>query len=57
MPKKTITRTKQYLRGSAICLRLRSCKDFTIIREEEKYNTRCGYNIFSIYETRQPTPH
>ena len=33
MSKKTITRTRQYLRGSAICLRPRSCKDFTIIRE------------------------
>ena len=29
-PNKTITRTKQYLRGSAICLCLRSCRDFTI---------------------------
>ena len=32
--RKTITRTKQYLRGSAICLRPQSCKDITIIREE-----------------------
>ena len=31
--RKIITRTKQYLRGSAICLRPRSCRDFTIIRE------------------------
>ena len=29
-PKKTITRTRQYLRGSAICLRPQSCRDFTI---------------------------
>ena len=32
-PKKIITRTRQYLRGSAICLRSQSCRDFTIIRE------------------------
>ena len=34
MSKKTITRTRQYLRGSAICLCPKSCKDFTIIREK-----------------------
>ena len=34
MPKKTITRTRKYLRGSAICLCPRSCRDFTIIREK-----------------------
>ena len=28
--KKTITRTRQYLCGSAICLHPRSCRDFTI---------------------------
>ena len=33
MSKKTITRTRQYLRGSAICLRPWSCRGFTIIRE------------------------
>ena len=31
-----ITRTRQYLRGLAICLRLRSCKDFTIIKKKYK---------------------
>ena len=39
---KTITRTRQYLRGSAICLCLRSCKDFTIIKEKYK----CGNIVF-----------
>ena len=29
--RKTITRIRQYLRGSAICLRLWSCRDFTMI--------------------------
>ena len=29
-PKKTITRTRQHLRGSTICLRPRSCRDFII---------------------------
>ena len=28
--------TRQYLRGSAICLRPRSCRDFTIIKEKYK---------------------
>ena len=31
---KLITCTRQYLRGLAICLRPRSCRDFTIIREK-----------------------
>ena len=35
MPKKKITRTRQYLRGSEICIPPRSCRDFTIIREKE----------------------
>ena len=48
--KKTITRTRQYLRGSVICLHLQSCRDFIIIKEE--YNM-CNYNIFSLYKTRQ----
>ena len=34
--KKTITCTKQYLRGLAICLYPRSCRNFTIIREKYK---------------------
>ena len=32
--KRTIIRTRQYLRSSVICLRPRSCKDFTIIKEK-----------------------
>ena len=36
MPKKTITCTRQYLRGLAICLYTWSCRDFTIIREKYK---------------------
>ena len=34
--RKTITRTRKYLHGSAICLRPRSCRDFIIIKEEYK---------------------
>ena len=45
--RKTITRTRQYLRGSAICLRLWSCRDITIIREE--YKVQLVTTIFSIY--------
>ena len=33
---KIITRTRQYLCDSAICLRPQSCRDFTIIRERYK---------------------
>ena len=32
--KKKITHTRQYLRGSAICIHPWSCRDFTIIREK-----------------------
>ena len=46
--RKTITHTRQYLRGSAIYLRPRSCKDLTIIREEYRVQPG-GYNILSIY--------
>ena len=40
---KKIIRTRQYLHGSAICLRSRSCRNFTIIREK---NTKCGSIVF-----------
>ena len=40
---KIITRTKQYLCGSVICLHPRSCKDFTIIKEK---STKCGSTVF-----------
>ena len=54
MPKKTITRTRQYLRGSAICLRSRSCRDFTIIREKYKVLLQCFSLSLSLsQETRQ----
>ena len=39
--KKTITRTRRYLCGSTICLRPRSCRDFTIIKE--KYKVRLQF--------------
>ena len=39
--RKTITRTRQYLRGSTICLCPRSCKDFTIIGEKYKVRLQC----------------
>ena len=43
--RKTITHTRQYLCGSTICLRPRSCRDFTIIREE--YKVRLQYFLLS----------
>ena len=46
--RKTITRTRQYLCGSAICLRPWSCRDFTIIRKE--YKVRLQY-FLSIKNT------
>ena len=54
-PKKIIiTFIKQYLRGSAICLCPRSCRDFIIIREK---NTKCDSIIFFLSQkttTRNP---
>ena len=44
--RKTITRTKQYLRGSAICLHPRNCRDITIIKEE--YRVLISATIFSL---------
>ena len=40
--RKTITRTRQYLYGSAFYLHSWSCKDFTIIKEKYK----CGNIVF-----------
>ena len=47
---KIITRTRQYLRNLAICLRPQSCKDFTIIMEKYKVQQ---YS-FSHSKKRQP---
>ena len=44
MPKKKKSHTRQYLHDSAICLRPRSYRDFTILRE--KYRVR-HYNFSS----------
>ena len=43
--RKTVTCTRQYLRDSAICLRPRSYRDFTIIREKEIQDV---VSIFSL---------
>ena len=53
--KKTITRTRQYLRGSAIFLRPRSCRDFTIIREE--YIVQDAATIFPLSLKHGNTTH
>ena len=53
--RKTITRTRQYLRGSAICLRPQSCRDFTIIKEN--YNVRLQCFFFSKTTRRQNSNH
>ena len=53
--RKTITRTRQYLRGSAICLRPQSCRDFTIIKEN--YNVRLQCFSFSKTTKRQNPNH
>ena len=53
--KKTITHTRQYLRGLAICLRPRSYKDFTIIREE--YRIQDAATIFSLTLKHGNTTH
>ena len=49
--RKTITRTRQYLRGSAIFLRPRSCKDFTIIREE--YKVKVAPTVFLLTQKKK----
>ena len=53
--KKTITRTRQYLRGSVICLCPRSCKDFPIIKEN--YNMWLQCFSLSKTTTRQNPNH
>ena len=53
--RKTITRTRQYLRGSAICLRPQSCRDFTVIKEN--YNVWLQCFSFSKTTTRQNPNH
>ena len=52
--RKTITCTRQYLRGSAIFLRPQSCRDFTIIKEN--YNVRLQCFSFSK-RTRWQNPN
>ena len=49
--RKTITRTRQYLRDSTICLRPRSCRDFTIIREKYK----CSSTMFQSLKNNNKT--
>ena len=49
--KKTITRTRKYLRGSVICLRTQGCRDFTIIRE----NYKMRLQFFSLSRTTTTT--
>ena len=53
-PKKTITRTRQYLRGSAICLHPRSYRDFTIIRGKRKYKVQKATPVFLLILKTQP---
>ena len=52
---KKITRTRQYLRNSAICLRPQSYRDFTIIKEN--YNVRLQCIFFSKTTRRQNPNH
>ena len=53
--RKTITRTRQYLRGSAIFLHPQSCRDFTIIKEN--YNVWLQCFSFSKTTRRQNPNH
>ena len=50
-----ITRIRQYSRGSAICLRPRSCRNITIIREE--YRVQLAATIFSLLYKNTVDPH
>ena len=55
MPKKKIiTRTRQYLRGLAICLCPRSCKDFTIIREKKYKVWQYSFSLSQKTTTKNP---
>ena len=55
MPKKKITRTRQYLRGSEICIPPRSCRDFTIIREKEIQGVTIVFLLTLKAQPRQKT--
>ena len=52
--RKTITHTRQYLRGLAICLRSRSCRDFTIIREE--YRVQLQFFLSTKHDNTSKSP-
>ena len=50
---KLITRTRQYLRGLAICLHQRSCKDFTIIREKYKCDCTVFLSLKKLHQQKR----
>ena len=52
--RKTITHTRQYLHGLAICLRSRSCRDFTIIKEE--YRVRLQLFLSTKHDNTSKSP-
>ena len=54
--RKTIILLRQYLRGSAICLHPRSCRDFTIIKEKENTKYKVRYQCFLLTLKTQPKP-
>ena len=49
--RKIITRTRQYLRGSAICLRPQSCRDFIIIKKK----LQCAATVFFFLKNNKKT--
>ena len=51
---KKITRTRQYLRDSAICLHPRSCRDFTIIRENIQSATIQYFSLSRMTTIQNP---
>ena len=58
MPKKKkITCIRQYLRGSAICLRPQSYKDFTIIRKKYKVRQYSFFSLSTMTTTKPKNPN
>ena len=53
--RKTIIRIRKYLRDSAICLPLRSCRDFTITREELQVAATIFFFFLSIKHDNNTT--
>ena len=57
MPKKTITRIRQYIRGSTIYSRPRSYRDFTIIRKKLQSVAKIFFSLSQETQQQQQNPN